>query len=177
MPLQSNGMVRSRGRSKSERLVGAVSAVERMVRIKRPTIEAYIRAKPTRLDKALRAIVTMLAERLERAEPELVDIAMVRLDMVADRRGHDDAAFQAILAKRMREQLVPPDPRPAPRAVPSVPLRPLAAKRLIPLTQVNLYVVGAARGPACAFARIASFDDVPIAGGFVVGGEPEQRFE
>jgi hypothetical protein len=49
--------------------------------------------------------------------------------------------------------------------------------RLIPLTQVNLYVVGPARGPACAFARIVSLDDVPIAGGFVVGGEPEQRFE
>jgi hypothetical protein len=45
------------------------------------------------------------------------------------------------------------------------------------LTQVNLYVVGAARGPACAFARIVSLDDVPIAGGFVVGGEPEQCFE
>ena len=26
-------------------------------------------------------------------------------------------------------------------------------RRLIPLTQVILYVVGAARGPACAFAR------------------------
>src|SRR5439155_8528719 len=25
------------------------------------------------------------------------------------------------------------------------------------------------------FARIVSLDDVPIAGGFVVGGEPEQR--
>ena len=28
-----------------------------------------------------------------------------------------------------------------------------------------------------AFARIVSLDDVPIAGGLVVGGEPEQRFE
>ena len=56
-------------------------------------------------------------------------------------------------------------------------LRKLLRWRLIPLTQVNLYVVGAARGPACAFARIVLLDDVPIAGGFVVGGEPEQRFE
>ena len=32
-------------------------------------------------------------------------------------------------------------------------------------------------GPAGAFARIVSLDDVPIAGGLVVGGEPEQHFE
>ena len=31
--------------------------------------------------------------------------------------------------------------------------------------------------PAGAFARVVSLDDVPIAGGLVVGGEPEQRFE
>src|SRR6516162_1316610 len=31
--------------------------------------------------------------------------------------------------------------------------------------------------PAGAFARIVSLDDVPIAGGRLVGGEPEQRFE
>jgi hypothetical protein len=30
---------------------------------------------------------------------------------------------------------------------------------------------------AGAFARIVSLDDVPIAGGHLVGGEPEQRFE
>ena len=45
------------------------------------------------------------------------------------------------------------------------------------MTQVRLYVVGAARGAGRAFARIVSLDDVPIAGGLVVGGEPEQRFE
>ena len=32
-------------------------------------------------------------------------------------------------------------------------------------------------GPAGAFARIVSLDDVPIAGGLMVGGEPEQRFK
>ena len=30
-------------------------------------------------------------------------------------------------------------------------------------------------GAVGAFARIVSLDDVPIAGGLVVGGEPEQR--
>jgi hypothetical protein len=31
--------------------------------------------------------------------------------------------------------------------------------------------------PARVFARIVSLDDVPISGGLLVGGEPEQRFE
>ena len=48
-------------------------------------------------------------------------------------------------------------------------------RRLIPLTQARLYVVGA--GSAGAFARIVSLDDVPIAGGLVVAGEPKQGFE
>ena len=52
-----------------------------------------------------------------------VDIAAMRLDVITDRRRCDNASLQAILAKRMREQLVPPDPRPALRAVACVPLR------------------------------------------------------
>ena len=46
---------------------------------------------------------------------------------------------------------------------------------LIPLTQVHLYVVGA--GLTGSFARIVTLDDVPIASGLVVDGEPEQCFE
>ena len=69
------------------------TTVDRVIRVERPAVEPDVGAVAAPLDKALRAIVTMLAERLERTEPELVDIAMVRLDMVADRRGHDDAAF------------------------------------------------------------------------------------
>src|ERR1700720_2371045 len=58
----------------------------------------------------------------------------------------------------------------APHVAPN--LRNYIAGRLIPLSQARLYVVGAAWGPAGAFARIVSLDDVPIAGGLVVGGEP-----
>jgi hypothetical protein len=101
--------------------------IHRIARVQRPPVQAYFRAETVQLDEPLRGVVTMLAERLERTEPELIDIAMVRLDMVTDRRGHDDAAFQAILAKRMLEQLVPPDPCPASGTVPRVPLRRLAA--------------------------------------------------
>jgi hypothetical protein len=52
-----------------------------------------------------------------------------------------------------------------------------ALMRLIPLTQARLYIEARQVGPAGAFARIVSLDDVPIAGGLVVGGKPEQRFE
>jgi Glycosyltransferase family 87 len=50
-------------------------------------------------------------------------------------------------------------------------------RRLIPLTQVRLYVVGASIPLARAFAWIVSLDDVPIARGLFVSGEPQQRFE
>jgi hypothetical protein len=53
-----------------------------MPRIDRPTIN--VRAKAAHLDKPLRAIVTSLAERLERAKPEFVDVAVMWLDVVAD---------------------------------------------------------------------------------------------
>jgi cytochrome P450 len=53
----------------------------------------------------------------------------------------------------------------------------MRALRLIPLTQVRLYVVGASSRPARAFAWIVSLDDVPIARGLFVSGEPQQCFE
>jgi hypothetical protein len=71
--------------------------------------------------------VAPLAQALKRAEPEFVDIATVRLDVIADGGRSDDAALQAELAERMREQLLLPNPGPARGAVPSVPLRRLTA--------------------------------------------------
>lgn len=49
--------------------------------------------------------------------------------------------------------------------------------RLIPLTQVCLYVVAAWRRIARAFAPIVSLDEVPIARGLFVGGESQQGLE
>jgi predicted metal-dependent HD superfamily phosphohydrolase len=65
------------------------------------------------LDEPLRGVVTFLAERVEGAEPEFVDVAVMWLNVIADRRRRDDGALQAIFAKRMLEQLVLPDPGPA----------------------------------------------------------------
>jgi hypothetical protein len=47
---------------------------------------------------------------------------MMRLDVIADGRQLNNADLRAIRTERMLEQLVPPDPRPAIRGVPLVPL-------------------------------------------------------
>jgi hypothetical protein len=83
-----------------------------MARVKRPAIEAYIRAKPADLDNSLRGVVTMFAEAYERAEPKLVDVAVVRLNVIADCRRLDDAPLQAERAQRMFLKLVLSNPSP-----------------------------------------------------------------
>jgi hypothetical protein len=80
-----------------------------MARVHRPPIEANIGAETAPLDEPLRTIVAVLAQALKRAKPKLVNVAMVRFDMIADYCGRDDGALQAILTKRVFEQLVLPD--------------------------------------------------------------------
>ena len=98
-----------------------------MVRVQRHAIKADIGAETVRLDKPLSAVVATLAEALERTKPEFVDVAVMRLDVIADCRRCDDGALQAVLTQRMLEQLVPLDSSPASRGVPLAPLRRLAA--------------------------------------------------
>jgi hypothetical protein len=64
-----------------------------MARVERPAIETDIRAKPADLDKSLPGVVATFAEAHERTEPEFVDVAVVRLNMVADCRRLDYAAL------------------------------------------------------------------------------------
>jgi hypothetical protein len=52
----------------------------------------------------------MLAQTQEWAEPELIDVAAVRLDVITYLRRRDAAALETVLAKRMLEQLVLSDP-------------------------------------------------------------------
>src|SRR6516165_5368639 len=98
-----------------------------MARVQRHAIKANIGAETVRLDKPLRGVVATLAQALERTKPEFVDVAMMWLDVIADCRWCDDGALQAILTKRVFAQLVLPDPGPASRGVPLVPLRRSAA--------------------------------------------------
>jgi hypothetical protein len=101
--------------------------VDWMARVHRPPINTDILAEAMQFDEPLRAVMTLLTQALKRTKPELIDVAMMRLDVIADRRRGDGATLQAIFAKRMLEQLVLPDPGPASRGVPLVPLRWLAA--------------------------------------------------
>jgi hypothetical protein len=98
-----------------------------MAGIQRPAIRADIGAKTARLDKPLRGVVATFAEAHEWAEPEFVDIAAMRLNVVADCRRLGYASFKAEHAQRVFAQLMPPDLRPAISGVPLVPLRRSAA--------------------------------------------------
>jgi hypothetical protein len=100
--------------------------INRMPRVERPPIKPNVGAKPARLDEPLCTVVAALAQAHKRAKPEFVDVAVMWLDVIADRRRLDDADLRAIRTERVLEQLVPPDPRPAIRGVPLIPLRRLA---------------------------------------------------
>ena len=65
-----------------------------MARVQRPPIKADIGTETPPLHEPLRTVVTSLAERLERAEPELVDVTVMWLDVVADFRRRDDTALE-----------------------------------------------------------------------------------
>ena len=84
-----------------------------MAWIQRPTIGPNVEPIAPLLDHLLAAVVTRLAQRLERPEPELVDVAAVRLNVIADRSGFDNAALEAERAQQVRQQLMAPDARPA----------------------------------------------------------------
>jgi hypothetical protein len=79
------------------------------------------------LDEPLRGVVAALAETLNGTKPESVDVAVMRLDVIADFRRRDDTALETERAQRVFAQLVPSDPRPASRGVPFIPIRRSAA--------------------------------------------------
>src|SRR5436190_8248207 len=89
--------------------------VSRVARVQRPTIEPDVGTITARLHETLGAIVARLTEALKRTKPKLVDVAVMWLDVIADCRWRDDSALQAILTKRVFEQLMFPDPGPASR--------------------------------------------------------------
>jgi hypothetical protein len=53
-----------------------------MARVERQAVKADIWAEAVELNKPLRAVMTLLAQALKRANPEFIDVAMVRLDVV-----------------------------------------------------------------------------------------------
>jgi hypothetical protein len=85
-------------KSRSRPTSSPPASVDGMVRIEGPPIKANIPPKTTQLDEPLRAVVTPFAERLEWAEPELVHVPVMRLDVIADCRRGYYAALEAELA-------------------------------------------------------------------------------
>ena len=83
-----------------------------MAGVQRLPVQADIGAEPARLDEPLRGVVTGLAERLERAEPECVDVAVMWLDVIADCRRLNDSALEAERAQGVFTQLVASDSSP-----------------------------------------------------------------
>ena len=68
---------------------GSADPIGRVAGVQRPSIQADIGAESVQLDESLPGVVTLLAKRLKRTEPELVDVALVRLDVIADCRRRD----------------------------------------------------------------------------------------
>jgi hypothetical protein len=54
-----------------------------MIGVQRPAVQSNVGAKPARLDHPLRRFMAPLAQALKSTEPESIDVAMVRLDMIA----------------------------------------------------------------------------------------------
>jgi hypothetical protein len=98
-----------------------------MALVQGPPVGANIKPEPALLDEPFRRIVTRLAQAHKRPEPEFINVASMRLDVITDCRRRDDAAIQTELAERLLEQLVLSDAGPAVRAIPSIPFRWLAA--------------------------------------------------
>jgi hypothetical protein len=70
-------------------------SVARMPRIEWPAVEADIETIAVLLDLPLRDQMTIEAERVQLTGPELGNVALVRLNVIADYRRRDDGALQA----------------------------------------------------------------------------------
>lgn len=76
-------------------------------------------------------VVVEIAQGLKRAIPELVRIATVRLDVVANARGGHDAVGEAHAAQGFARQLLVSDGAPTREPIPRAPRRGVATTALI----------------------------------------------
>ena len=77
-----------------------------MQRIKWPTVQTDVRRVAVDFQEAFAAIMAGLTQALQLSKKELVHVAMMRLDMIRDRRRHHLAAAEAEPAKGMVTQLM-----------------------------------------------------------------------
>src|SRR5262245_43262213 len=92
-----------------------------MQRIKWPTIQTDVRRITVNFQEAFAAIMAGLAQALQLPEEKLVHIAMMRPDMIRDRRRYHLAAAEAEPAKRMLTQLMLAQTLPVRRTVQMLP--------------------------------------------------------
>jgi hypothetical protein len=97
--------------------------IGRMARICWPTIHADVSSIASPFFGRLVPIVTGGAEALQFAEPELVEVAMMGLDMVGDGCRHNEAASGTEGAHRLNHELIAGEPSPALAVVEVVPAR------------------------------------------------------
>jgi hypothetical protein len=79
-----------------------------MARIERPAIRTDCRIIAALLNEPLRTVVARLAQRLELAEPEPIDVSAMRLDVIDDGGGAHNTALEAERAQRLDAQLMAP---------------------------------------------------------------------
>ena len=73
--------------------------------VSRPAILPYVGPEAPVLLVLLTAFMARPAQRLQLAQPELIPVALVRLDMVSDHSAHDQTLLQAVCTKRMLAHL------------------------------------------------------------------------
>jgi hypothetical protein len=86
-------------------LVRSASAVERVVRIDRVSVNANITAITAQFDLPFRRVVARLTQRLQFPGDEVGPVASVRRDVIDDVRPRHDSALQTELAQQMLRQL------------------------------------------------------------------------
>jgi hypothetical protein len=92
-----------------------------MQRIKWPTIQTDVRRVAVDFQEAFAAIVARLAQTLQLPEEKPVHVAMMRLDVIRDRRWHHLPAAEAEPAKGMLTQLMLAQALPVRRTVQMLP--------------------------------------------------------
>jgi hypothetical protein len=100
-----------------------LAAIDRMPAIGGPSIESDLVIEATDLGVSLAAIVTKLAQRLQRTEPKLEFVTMMRLDVVDDFGSDDHVAGKAFSTEWLNPKLMASNLSPALCGVPVIPMR------------------------------------------------------
>ena len=97
------------------------SLVDRMARIDRPAINTNVRKISAHLHQSLCTVMARLAKRLQLAEPKLVDVAVMRFNMISNGSWSYDASLEAERTKRLNSPLMFRKPLPPRQMIQALP--------------------------------------------------------